>query len=385
MSAGEAKRFVLVAGETSGDQLGAGLIQSLRRRWPLAQFAGIGGPRMAAAGMDCWFASEELALFGLVEVLRHLPRLLRLRRALYRRIAEFGPAAYIGVDAPDFNLAVERKLRQRSGGAIRTVHYVSPSIWAWRQHRAARIGESAELVLCLFPFEPELYARYGVRAEFVGHPLAEAFPDEPTPHAARAALGLPLDAPVLAVLPGSRAGEIQRLARPFLDAVRLLREQQPRLLALAPMANARCRTLFETHLQPGDGVELIDGRAALVLQAADLVLIASGTATLEAALARRSMVVAYRVHPLSAWIGRTFKLIKSPWISLPNQLVGRKLVAEILQEDVQPQTLCTALKAAQQPAYRAQLEEAFARVHRELRQDADERAAAAISALLAGA
>ena len=384
MSAGAAPRFVLVAGETSGDQLGAGLIRALRQHWPLAQFAGIGGPRMAEAGMDCWFAAEELALFGLVEVIRHLPRLLRLRRELYRRIAAWQPQAYIGIDAPDFNLTVERKLRQRSSGAIRTVHYVSPSIWAWRQHRAAKIGQSAELVLCLFPFEPALYARYGVRAEFVGHLLAEAFPLEPTPHAARAALGLPLDAPVLALLPGSRQSEIQRLGRDFLDAVRLLRARHPRLLALAPMANARCRTQFQALLQADDGVELLDGRAQLVLQAADVVLIASGTATLEAALARRSMVVAYRVHPVSAWIGRTFKLIKSAWISLPNQLVGRVLVPELLQEQVQPALLCNALDRALQPEIRTTLEAEFAAVHHTLRQDADARAAAAIVDLLAG-
>lgn len=371
--------IALCAGETSGDQLGAGLIHALRARHPQARFVGIGGPLMAQAGMECWFAADELAVMGLVEVLRHLPRLLKIRRELLRRVKAAGVDCFIGIDAPDFNLPVERKLRQHG---VRTVHYVSPSIWAWRQQRAAKIGRSAELVLCLFPFEPELYARHGVRAEFVGHPLAEQFPLEPTPHAARAMLGLPQDAPVLALLPGSRASEVGRLARPFLDAAAGLKQQLPRLLVIAPMANAHCRALLEAQLQAHHPVQRIDGQAQTVLQAADVVLTASGTAALETALARKPMVVAYKVSPFSAWLARTFKLIKSPWISLPNQLIGAPVVPELLQEQVRPELLVPALLRCFQEGAAAQVSE-FARIHQQLRVDASARAAQFVAAFLA--
>lgn len=374
--------IALCAGETSGDQLGAGLIHALRARHPQARFVGIGGPLMAQAGMDCWFAADELAVMGLVEVLRHLPRLLKIRRELLKRVKAAGVDCFIGIDAPDFNFAVERKLK-RSG--IRTIHYVSPSIWAWRQKRAAKIGRSADLVLCLFPFEPELYARHGVRAEFVGHPLAEQFPLEPTPFAARAVLGLPPDAPVLALLPGSRAAEVSRLALPFLESAAALKLRMPRLLVIAPMANARCRELFEAQLQAHHSVQRIEGQAQTVLQAADVVLTASGTAALETALARKPMVVAYKVSPFSAWLARTFKLIKSPWISLPNQLIGTAIVPELLQEQVRVERVVPALQACFEPAVRDDQIGRFAQIHHTLRVDASERAAQFVSDLLRGA
>jgi lipid-A-disaccharide synthase len=371
--------IALCAGETSGDQLGAGLIHALRARHPQARFVGIGGPLMAQAGMECWFAADELAVMGLVEVLRHLPRLLKIRRELLKRVKAAGVDCFIGIDAPDFNFAVERKLKQ---SGIRTIHYVSPSIWAWRQKRAAKIGRSADLVLCLFPFEPELYARHGVRAEFVGHPLAEQFPLEPTPYAARAVLGLPQDAPVLALLPGSREAEVSRLASPFLEAAAALKQRMPRLLVIAPMANARCRELFEAQLLTHHSVQRIEAQAQTVLQAADVVLTASGTAALETALARKPMVVAYKVSGFSAWLARTFKLIKSPWISLPNQLIGAAVVPELLQEQVRTDLLVPALLACFDPAIREQQIGHFAQIHAVLRVDASERAAQFVSALL---
>ncbi|HET6434400.1 MAG TPA: lipid-A-disaccharide synthase, partial [Xanthomonadaceae bacterium] len=217
-------KFALVAGEASGDLLGAGLIEALRARFPNAEFAGIGGDAMRAAGMDTWFDASELAVMGLTEVLAHLPRLLRLRRALRERVLAWRPDAFVGIDAPDFNLGVERWLKQRG---VRTVHYVSPSVWAWRQGRAAKIGRSADRVLCLFPMEPPIYARHGVDARFVGHPLADTMALEPDRAAARAQLGLPAEAPVLAVLPGSRLGEIARLGADFLQASALVAQEMP--------------------------------------------------------------------------------------------------------------------------------------------------------------
>ena len=238
-------RFVLVAGEASGDLLGASLISALRERFPDAAFAGVGGPRMIAAGLDAWRSSDELSVMGLVEVLRHLPRLLALRRDVRRRTLAFRPDVFVGIDAPDFNFGLERKLKS---AGIRTVHYVSPSIWAWRAKRARTIGQSADRVLCLFPFEPAIYAQYGVDSKFVGHPLADSFPLDPAPASARAALGIAERARVLAVLPGSRLGEIRRLAADFIGAANALQERLPDLHVIAPMANAACRAAFEAEM-----------------------------------------------------------------------------------------------------------------------------------------
>src|SRR5690606_26495334 len=281
-------RFALVAGEASGDLLGAGLVERLRDRFPDAEFAGVGGDAMRAAGMETWHDAGELAVMGLSEVLAHLPRLLRLRRGLRRRILDWKPDAFIGIDAPDFNLGLERQLKARG---ICTVHYVSPSVWAWRQGRAARIGRSADRVLCLFPMEPPIYARHGVDARFVGHPMADAMPLNPDRRAARAALGVPQDAPVLAVLPGSRLGEIARLGPDFLDAATRVAARVPGLEVLVPAANAACREALAALLPPtgpaAPAIRLLDGSARAAMVAADVVLLASGTATLEAMLAKR--------------------------------------------------------------------------------------------------
>ncbi|HEY2394985.1 MAG TPA: lipid-A-disaccharide synthase [Rudaea sp.] len=380
--------FVLVAGEASGDLLGANLIAGLRRRFPAARFAGVGGPQMAAAGMATWHAAERLSVMGLVEVLRHLPGLLALRRDVHRRTLESRPAAFIGIDAPDFNLGLEKKLK---AAGVRSVHYVSPSIWAWRENRAAKIGRSADRVLCLFPMEPPIYARHGVDARFVGHPLAAAFPLDPDKSAARRALGLPPDTPVLAMLPGSRLDEIDRLAFHFLGAVEKLRAEFPHLQIIAPMANANCRAAFETlqdqafaAAQPlQDVVRIVDGRAHEAMIAADAVLLASGTAALEAMLAKRPMVVAYRLAPLTYWLVKLFGMMRTDVYSLPNILAGRTIVPEMMQDACTSQALADALA----PMLRARALDAatqaeFTRLHVSLRGDPGHDAAAAVAELL---
>ncbi|MBX3698452.1 MAG: lipid-A-disaccharide synthase [Dokdonella sp.] len=394
--------FVLVAGEASGDLLGAGLIDSLRSRFPDARFAGIGGPKMVAAGLEAWFPAERLAVMGLAEVLRHLPGLLRIRREVRRRTLALRPDAFIGIDAPDFNLALERSLK-RAG--IRTIHYVSPSIWAWREKRAERIGESADRVLCLFPMEPPVYARHGVDARFVGHPLADAFAMEPDQAAARAALGLAADAPVLAMLPGSRLGEIARLGADFIGAARILATQVPNLHVVVPMANAACRDAFASALAkagigngewgmveskaPARGVLTIpdspfpilvlDGQSHTAMIAADAILLASGTAALEAMLAKRPMVVAYRIARLTYWIVMGLGLLKVDRYSLPNHLAGRDLVPELMQDDCTPEALAAALRGPLlERRIDADLLAEYRRLHERLRGDPDADAAAAV-------
>ena len=403
------RRFVLVAGEASGDLLGAGLIDALRTLFPDAQFAGIGGPRMIAAGLDAWHPAAKLSVMGLAEVLRHLPGLLAIRRDVARRSVAWRPGAFIGIDAPDFNLGLERKLKK---AGITTVHYVSPSVWAWREKRAAKIGRSADRVLCLFPLEPPIYARHGVDARFVGHPLADAFALEPDRASARAALGVPLDVPVLAILPGSRLGEIARLGKDFIEAARLLREQIPQLHVIAPMADAACRKAFAgmlakagfgirdwrsetTQAQPMSAssnhqsripnpVQLTDGNAHQAMIAADAVLLASGTAALEAMLAKRPMVVAYRLARSTYRIVKSLGLLKVERYALPNVLAGRALVTELMQDACTPQALAAALA----PHLRARADDAgllgeYRRLHLDLRRDASRSAAVAVAQLLA--
>ncbi len=386
--------FALVAGEASGDQLGAGLIHGLRERWPTARFVGVGGPRMIEAGLEAWYPADRLAVMGLVEVLRHLPELLRIRADLLRRITALRPAAFIGIDAPDFNLTLERKLKARG---LRTVHYVSPSFWAWREERARKLGRSADLVLCLFPMEPPIYDRYGVRSRFVGHPMADRFPLVTERLPARAALGLSDQAPVLAVLPGSRLGEIRRLGADFLQAARRCQQQIPELQVVVPMANPACRAAFEQiadslgiDLRSADPasrgrIVLVDGQADQALLAADFVLVASGTAALETMLAKRPMVVAYKVAPLTYRIVTWFKLLRTTRYSLPNVLAGRDLVPEILQDACTPQALADALLALYaDSAGRVALVAEFERLHRMLIGDANRSAAAAVAALVEG-
>lgn len=380
-------RIALVAGEASGDILGAGLVAELRRRHPDAEFAGIGGDGMRAAGLDAWFDASELAVMGLAEVLRHLPRLLRLRRQLRERLLAWQPDVFIGIDAPDFNLGVERWLKQRG---VRTVHYVSPSVWAWREKRAEKIGSSADRVLCLFPMEPPIYARHGVDARFVGHPLADEMPLEPDRLAARRALALDDDRPVLALLPGSRVGEIHRLAADFLAAAAQVVAQQPQLQVVVPMANAHARVAFEQVLgrHPdaaalAPALRVIDGQARTLMRASDVILLASGTATLEAMLAKRPMVVAYKVAPLTFALVKGLGLLKVDHYSLPNVLAGERVVPELMQHDCTPERLAEAtLAMLRDPSAEARLAHRFRALHEQLRRDASARAADAVEELM---
>ena len=381
---GGGRRFALVAGEASGDLLGAGLIEGLRERFPDAEFAGIGGDAMRAAGMDTWHDAGELAVMGLSEVLAHLPRLLRLRRGLRRRILDWKPDAFIGIDAPDFNLGLERRLKARG---VCTVHYVSPSVWAWRQGRAAKIGRSADRVLCLFPMEPAIYARHGVDARFVGHPMADAMPLNPDRRGARQQLGVDQVAPVLAVLPGSRLGEIERLGPAFLQAAALVAERVPGLQVLVPAANAACREALE-KLLPAHGasaspVHLLDGQARAAMVASDVVLLASGTATLEAMLAKRPMVVGYRISPTTHAIVKGLGMLKVDRYALPNVLAGETIAPELMQDDCTPLKLADAVLAwFAQPELVKALEPRYRDLHLSLRRDASREAATAVAELL---
>jgi lipid-A-disaccharide synthase len=375
--------FALVAGEDSGDQLGAELIAALRAIHPQASFVGVGGPRMREVGFESWHDISELSVMGVAEVLRHLPRLLRLRASLVKRLITLRPDIFIGVDAPDFNLGLEKKLK-RVG--IRTAHYVSPSIWAWRENRAAKIGESADRVLCLFPMEPPIYEKYGVDARFVGHPLADRFPLVSDREAARAELNLAQDAAVLALLPGSRESEIQRLGPIFLDAVARVRSEIPDLQIVIPAANARCAELIrKLPMTDSLDIKLIDGQSHRAMAAADVVLLASGTAALEAMLAKRPMVVAYRISPLTFSIVRGLKLLKTDLYSLPNVLAAHRLVPELMQDDCTAENLATEVqRLLHEPGRRALMVGAFERMHLSLHAGGGAAAAAAraISELL---
>jgi lipid-A-disaccharide synthase len=376
-------RIALVAGEASGDTLGAALIEALRRRFPAAEFAGVAGPRMRSAGCTGWHSIDELSVMGLTEVITHLPRLLRLRRALCARIVEWRPDVFIGVDNKEFNLGLAKRLKRQG---LATVQYVSPQVWAWRRGRARTIGESVDLVLCLFPFEPDFYREYGVRAAFVGHPLADQIPMEVDRGAARAALGIRPDARVLAVLPGSRRGEVERLAEPFARAAELVARRSPGLVCIAPMVTPALREMFAgrcAELAPTAAVRLLDGNARGALVAADVALVASGTATLEAALSKRPMVVAYRLGAVTAFILRTFGLVKVRHFSQPNLLGGATLVPEFFQATATPENLAGALlRWLDDPAAVAGVTAEFARIHERLRCNGAERAAAEIAELL---
>ncbi|WP_267107006.1 lipid-A-disaccharide synthase [Xanthomonas sacchari] len=379
-------RIALVAGEASGDLLGAGLIEALRARYPDAEFAGVGGEAMRQAGCQTWFDASELAVMGLLEVLRHLPRLLKLRRALRERLLAWRPDVFVGIDAPDFNLGVERWLKQRG---LRTVHYVSPSVWAWREQRAAKIGASADRVLCLFPMEPPIYAKHGVDARFVGHPMADAIALHADRDAARTALGMPTEVPVLAVLPGSRLGEIGKLGDTFFAAAAQVLQQLPDARVLVPAANAACKALIEEQLArsalPAAATEVLDGHARTALLAADAVLLASGTATLEAMLVKRPMVVGYKVAPLTYRIVKALGLLKVDRYALPNILAGRDLAPELMQDACTPDALAAALLHwLRNPQAVAALQPEYERLHLLLRQDASARAADAVLELLEG-
>jgi lipid-A-disaccharide synthase len=356
----------------------------LRARSPDARIIGVAGPRMRAAGCEALADAEELAVMGLTEVLRHLPRLLKLRRGLITRFTAARPDVFVGIDAPEFNLGLAARLKAQG---IRTVQYVSPQVWAWRQGRVRGIGEACDRILCLLPFEPPFYERHGIVARFVGHPLADQFPMEPDRGAARAGLGLPAGETVVAVLPGSRMGEVSRLAAPFAGAAAWLAARRPGLRFVAPMVNAAVRARFEAawaQAAPGVPVQIVDGRSRDVLAAADVVLVASGTATLETLLSKRPMVVAYRLGAVTAFLLQRLGLVKVQHFSQPNLLAGREVVPEFFQDAATPEALGAAvLDWLESPERVAPLQATFADVHAQLRRGGADLAAEAVLELLA--
>lgn len=369
-------RVALVAGEASGDILGSGLMQALKQRHPDIEFIGVGGPRMEAEGLKTHFPMERLAVMGLFEVLGRLRELLRRRKDLVQMLIAAKPDVFIGIDAPDFNLNIELKLR-RAG--IRTVHYVSPSVWAWRQKRVLKIKEACDLMLALFPFEARFYEEHAVPVRFVGHPLANTIPLEADRAGARERLDLPHDASVVALLPGSRGGEVGKLGALFLDTAQRLLQDRPGLRFVLPCASPERRVQIEAMLAGRNlPVQLLDGASHEALAACDAVLIASGTATLEALLYKRPMVVAYKVAPMTYRILK--RLVKSPYISLPNLLAGRLLVPELIQDAATPEALATTLLPLLDDG--SVQTESFDAIHRALRQDASAQAADAVLALV---
>ncbi|MCD5976078.1 lipid-A-disaccharide synthase [Pseudomonas quasicaspiana] len=368
-------RVALVAGEASGDILGSGLMRAIKARHPQVEFIGVGGPLMEAEGMASYFPMERLSVMGLVEVLGRLRELLAKRKALIQTLIDQQPDVFIGIDAPDFTLNIELQLR-RAG--IKTVHYVSPSVWAWRQKRVLKIREGCDLMLTLLPFEARFYEEKGVPVKFVGHPLADTIPLQADQAAARAELGFG-DGPVIALMPGSRGGEVGRLGGLFFDAAERLLAVRPEVRFVLPCASPQRRLQIEQLLQGRDlPVSLLDGRSHLALAACDAVLIASGTATLEALLYKRPMVVAYRMAPLTFWILK--RLVKSPYVSLPNLLAQRLLVPELLQDEATPDALVQQLL----PLLDDGLVQTagFDEIHRTLRRDASNQAAEAVLNLI---
>ncbi len=377
---GAARLVALVAGETSGDQLGGLLIKALRARRSDINFVGVAGPQMRAAGCRALHDVEALSVMGVMEVLTHLPRLVRIRRRLVAEIKALRPDLVIGIDSPDFNLGLERRLRARG---IRTAHYVSPSVWAWRSGRVRTVARAAEAVFCLLPFEPDCYAGQPVRAVFTGHPLADELKPSPREDA-RAALGLAPGGQVLALLPGSRASEVERLTPPFVAAAAELAAGRPELHVLIPVARPSLRAWIEAevarHRIPAT---LVDGRARTVISAADAVLVASGTATLETLLLNRPMVTAYQVSPLTAWLLRRTRALHTPHYALPNLLAGREIVPELIQEEVSVARITSTLAPLLDDiAERERQCAAFVAVRNVLGEDAAGRAAAAVLDLL---
>lgn len=377
-------RVAIVAGETSGDLLGADLLMALRRRVPDLVAEGVTGPALREAGCETLEDMQALSVMGISEVVGELPRLLRLRRRLLAHWIANPPDVLIGVDAPDFNLGLERRLKQRG---VRTVHYVSPTVWAWRPGRVKTIAASADLLLCLFPFEPDCYAGTPIKTRFVGHPFAaqiRAVPDRAT---CREALDLEVDAPILAVLPGSRLGEIRALGDTLVAALRRLRTRLPLLQMVVPAANARVGQAFAERLEAAglrDAVRIIDGRMREVVRAADAALVTSGTATLETMLLGTPFAVAYKASPFTEWLLRGLGLLKIQQVALPNILAGREVAWELLQDEASPEQLALA---AWQLLTRPHLVEAqlkaFAPLAQTLDQPSGELAAEAVMSLCA--
>jgi lipid-A-disaccharide synthase len=369
--------IALVAGETSGDILGAGLIRALKARHPDARFVGVAGPLMQAEGCEAWYEMEELAVMGIVEVLGRLRRLLKIRKDLTQRFTQLKPDVFVGIDAPDFNITLEGSLK-RAG--IRTIHYVSPSVWAWRQKRVFKIGRNTNLVLAFLPFEKAFYDRFNVPCRFIGHTMADAMPLQPDKSAARRELGIADDAICLGLLPGSRGAEVEMLSADFLRAAQLLRQRYPSLEIVVPLVNAKRREQFEqikAEVAPELPMHLLDGKGRQAMIASDAAILASGTAALECMLAKCPMVVGYRMKPFTFWLAK--RLVKTPYVSLPNLLAGRELVKELLQEECQPEALAAALEPLLHAGpERDALLNTFNELHQQIRWNADEQAADAV-------
>jgi len=372
-------RIAIVAGEASGDLLAAGLITEIKRRHPDAEVFGIAGPRMIEAGCEARFPLEKLSVMGLVEVLRHLPELLGIRKKLLMQLLENPPDVFVGVDAPDFNLALEAKLK---AAGIKTVHYVSPTVWAWREKRIHKIAKSVDRMLTLFPFELDIYKQYGIDAKFVGHPLADMVPVEIDQTRARYNLGLPEQDLLLAVLPGSRRSEVERLSEPFLKAMLECKRQYPKMNFVVPLATKATRLIFEKKQQmfaPTLPITVIDGQSRTAMEASDYVLLASGTATLEATLLAKPMVVAYKLSALTYWIMKTFKMLKVDVFSLPNLLAGENLVDELIQDEVTPEALTSAvMRLIDNPERNSRHKVVFTEIYKTLKCDANNQAADAV-------
>lgn len=378
-------QVALVAGETSGDLLGAALLRAMQQPWPRLEAVGIAGPHLERAGVQAWWPSEKLAVRGYVEVLRHYREIIGIRQQLRERLLQQRPDVFIGIDAPDFNLDLEGDLKQ---AGIKTVHFVAPAVWAWRPERVEKIRRCVDHVLCIFPFEPELLARHGIAATYVGHPLAQVIPEQPDRLAARTALQLPPEAKVVALLPGSRRAEIEHLLPRFLQATRRILQRQPGLRFVLPAVPALQDTITAQVTAAGlsGQVQVLQGGSHTALAACDVTLIASGTATLEAALFKRPMVIAYHMNLLSWWLHKRKML--QPWVGLPNILAQEFLVPELLQDAATPQALADATLAwlADDTDTRQRvctLEQRFAVMHADLKRDTARLATDAIKKVLA--
>lgn len=373
-------RIGIVAGELSGDTLGEGLMISIKKQYPDAVFVGIGGPKMIAQGCESLFDMEELAVMGLVEVLGRLPRLLKVKASLVRYFTQTPPDVFVGIDAPDFNLRLEKSLKDHG---IKTVHYVSPSVWAWRQKRIYKIAAATDLVLAFLPFEKAFYDKFNVPCEFIGHTLADSIPLENDKQPARLALGIEnSDKRWLAVLPGSRGSELKMLAEPFISACEILKQQHPDLGFVVALVNDKRREQFEQtwkQIAPELDFILVNDTAKTVITACDMAMLASGTVALECMLLKRPMVVGYRVNPITAYIAK--KLVKTDYVSLPNILADKELVKELLLEDCTPKNLADEINCLMGEKGQNMVQE-FASLHHTIRKGADDQAANAVINLI---